>query len=180
MAQVLDWLQPARFRLSLRYGPQRRDRYGRLLAQAYLPDGRNLGALLIADGLAHAIVVPPNGIDAIECLAASERRARDQRLGIWAIDRFSGEPSARLTPPLDGFRLVEGRVLRVGQSRRSLWLNLDGGFAVRIARKDLIYFSQPAPAALHQRQIRVRGWVRRHDGRVGMQLRHPAMLELVD
>ena len=41
---------------------QQRDRYGRLLAYLYLPDGRMLNELLLQEGLAQLLTVPPTGV----------------------------------------------------------------------------------------------------------------------
>jgi endonuclease YncB( thermonuclease family) len=69
---------------ALRYvlGRDPEDRYGRALVTAWLPDGRAVNALLVARGYATTLTVPPNTRYAGR-LAALERRARSQDLGLW-------------------------------------------------------------------------------------------------
>lgn len=61
---------------------QERDRYGRLLAYVYLPDGTMLNERLLAEGYALKMTIPPN-VRYAERLMAAERRARDEGRGLW-------------------------------------------------------------------------------------------------
>jgi micrococcal nuclease len=67
----------------LRYGPERRDRYGRVLAYVY-PAGsrRSVSATLVARGRGTVLVIPPNSGHA-ERFRALERWARQRGLGLW-------------------------------------------------------------------------------------------------
>ena len=156
-------------------GRERRDRYGRLLAHAWLPDGRSVARILLERGLAIGITVPPNTAH-YRCYRAAERIAREQRRGIWRHARYRGIPAAALAANASGFHVVEGTVARVGESRRSWWLELDG-LTVRLPKTDLAYFRDMDPAALAGRGIRVRGWIYRAGGAARMDLRHPGAIE---
>jgi len=70
-------------RVLLRFGPERRDRYGRLLAYVY-PAGepRSVGAELIARGYGRELTIPPNRAHQAP-YSRLERRARAQRRGLW-------------------------------------------------------------------------------------------------
>lgn len=163
--------------LSLEVGRDAHDRYGRLLAHLYLPDGRNLSRLLLAEGLGLAVAVPPN-LRHLECYFAAEAEARAARRGLW-----SGHPvvaATDLPASAEGFHLVRGRILRVGNSRRSLWLNLEGGLALRIDRADLANFPDLKPDVLEGRELEVRGWIYRRKGERRMQVRHAAALRWLD
>jgi micrococcal nuclease len=59
-----------------------RDRFGRLLAYAYLPDGTFLNAALVESGYAQTMTIPPNVAHADE-LRALERTARREGRGLW-------------------------------------------------------------------------------------------------
>ncbi|HEY9148940.1 MAG TPA: thermonuclease family protein, partial [Gammaproteobacteria bacterium] len=59
----------------LRLDQERHDRYGRLLAHPYLADGRSLSKLLLQEGLAAAVVVPPN-LWHSDCYLQQEQAAR--------------------------------------------------------------------------------------------------------
>lgn len=58
------------------------DRYGRILAYAWLPDGRMLNEVLIREGYAQAYTVPPN-VKYQEILLSAQRKAREERKGFW-------------------------------------------------------------------------------------------------
>jgi hypothetical protein len=169
--------------VGLRYGPERRDRYGRLLAHVYLADGRSLEAELLKRGLAAHIVVPPNA-GSWQCYRRVEQLARTTQQGVWA-DFYRPVPVATLAGDTRGFRIITGRIIRVGESRRSLWLNFSPysgkgprkGVAVRIDRNDLQYFEDWDPRELRGQNVIVRGWLSPYKQQQVMRLRHPAGLE---
>ena len=65
------------------------DRYGRLLAWVWLPDGTLFNADLVASGYARLLTIPPN-VRHLEVLRPLERQARAAGRGLWAAP-----PSAR-------------------------------------------------------------------------------------
>lgn len=162
-------------RLGLRYDRERRDRYGRLLAHVYLDPAHSVTARLLADGYGAVVAVPPN-LWNLACYRREEAAARRAGRGLWGLAYYRPLSARRLPRHAQGFRLVTGRVSRVGESRHSLWLNLEGGMALRIARKDLIYFRGFDAARWQGRRVEARGWLRLYRGRPVMQIRHPFML----
>ncbi|NLC70567.1 MAG: hypothetical protein GX751_04315 [Desulfuromonadaceae bacterium] len=62
-------------------GNPQRDDYGRLLAYVYLPDGRMVNLMLIENGL--ATVFRRYAFDNKECFLEAERKAREDRQGMW-------------------------------------------------------------------------------------------------
>lgn len=161
-----------------RYGNERRDRYGRTLAHLYLPDGNNLAALMLGRGMSTAVVVPPNDRNS-ECYFQVESTARERGTGIWSHPRYRPVDSRRLSRSADGFRVVTGRVERVGAGRTAIWLNLPGNFALKIDRDDLGSFAGLDPLALEGREVVARGWIYRRDGQLRVTIRHPANLEVL-
>jgi micrococcal nuclease len=161
--------------LTLQYDTTRQDRYGRLLAHAFLQGGDNLAVQLLEQGLATALVVPPN-TRAADCYRRIEDRARAARLGVWSFPDYQSVAAADLSPDTRGFRLVVGRVLDIRQSRYSIWLQLDGPLAAHVARRDLEYFPADYPAALLGRRVEVRGWLKPDTGGLKLNIRHPAAL----
>ena len=173
-----DLLDAAGGRLHLRFGRERRDDYGRLLAHAYLPDGRSIDRLLLERGLAVRVTVPPNTRHH-ECYARAERVARDAGRGVWTVPRFSGLPVAELPRDAGGFHVVTGSIERVGESRHAWWLVLDG-LTLRLHKRDQRRFDHLEPRALAGRSLRVRGWIYRARGSARMNLRHPAAVEWLE
>lgn len=68
--------------VSLRYEAECRDRHGRWLAWVSLGD-REVNALLVERGHACVLHLPPTGSDRVSAFRAAERRAREERRGLW-------------------------------------------------------------------------------------------------
>ncbi len=77
----------ARGRQTFAYGPERRDRYGRILAYVYVTDGKGdvtfVNAELVRAGWARTLEIPPNTRFAAT-FAAAEEEARRARRGVWS------------------------------------------------------------------------------------------------
>jgi micrococcal nuclease len=69
-------------RVWLEYDVGRTDKYGRTLAYVYLADGTFFNALLLKEGYAQIMTVPPNVKYAEEFLAL-QREARENNMGLW-------------------------------------------------------------------------------------------------
>ncbi len=110
--------------VGLRYGVERQDHYGRTLAHIFSADGENLGAALLRQGLAMAIVIPPD-LWGLDCYPDAEREAREAGRGLWAHPDFQPRESRSLGMRDEGFMLVRGRVQRIGRSRDARWINLE-------------------------------------------------------
>jgi micrococcal nuclease len=61
---------------------QTRERYGRLLAHVYLPDGEMFNEEVVGAEYAQPVAVPPNVKYEIVFLRLS-KEARDKRRGLW-------------------------------------------------------------------------------------------------
>ncbi len=175
----LESLAPPGARVKLRFDVERADRYGRLLAHVFLDNGANVQAELLEAGLATTLVVPPNEWNHL-CYDRLERAARDDRRGIWRLERYRPIAANGLKPDTRGFRIITGQVIRIGESRGNLWLNLAPGVALRIPRDDLIYFRAVPPRSLLFRRVEARGFVHRRKGELRMTVRHPAALRPLD
>jgi len=62
---------------------QLHDRYGRLLAYVYLPDGRMLNEVLVEEGYATVYTFPPN-VKYAERFVELQRKAMMERKGLWS------------------------------------------------------------------------------------------------
>jgi micrococcal nuclease len=69
---------------SVRYrvGREPRDRYGRLLAYVWLPDGRMVNRLLAENGYARQLTIAPND-QLAPAFGRAVAQARDARRGMW-------------------------------------------------------------------------------------------------
>ncbi len=159
-------------------GVDNTDRYGRKLAHLYDQQGKNITELQLRAGLGFAITFPPN-LQNKDCYQAAESQARRARRGLW---RTASVPvdAGKLLGNEEGFHLLYGRIERIGKSRRSLWLNLAQGPALRIDWSDWKNFHGLDPAGLPGKRLEVRGWLYRRKGQQRMQVRHPAAIRWLE
>jgi micrococcal nuclease len=69
-------------RVRYRLGVEQRDRFGRALVYVWLADGRLFNAMLVRDGYARPLTIPPN-VEFADRLVALARRARRDGRGLW-------------------------------------------------------------------------------------------------
>jgi len=172
---LIQLLAKSSNKVILQYGEKAKDHYKRRLAHVFLADGTNVSEQLLLKGLAYRIAVPPN-LWAQDCYLKAENKARESKIGLWSRDITQ---STQLPLNSKGFQYVEGEIYRIGHSRKSIWLNLNGNLSVRIALKDLHYFKDINIEQLQNKQIRVRGWVHNYKKENILRLRHSSMLEIV-
>ncbi len=179
-ARLLTLLRQARMRVTVMPGLQRRDRYGRLLAHLFLPDGRNLQRLMLDEGLAFRIAVHPN-LRLQDCYTETERKAREAKRGIWGHPYFRVWRADALHRHARGFRIVRGRVRGISQRRGRLDIRLEGRLMLRIPRRSVKYFeTDPRYRRLRGREVEARGWL--IPTRYGplMNITHPNDLRVID
>ena len=70
-------------KIYLRYGAEKRDHYGRLLAYVYTQNGEFANRVLLKHGAAYCLYKPPN-IKHFNVLLSSQRGAMLQRRGMWS------------------------------------------------------------------------------------------------
>jgi endonuclease YncB( thermonuclease family) len=167
-------------------GPET-DRYGRVLAIAYLDDAReSLQQALLARGQAR-VAARIGDRSCAELLLKTEGAARAAKRGIWADPNFAPLPShdiTRITTLRGQFALVEGKVLSVRESGATIYVNFGQrwtqDFAVTILKRHRRDFAAAGidPKELEGRRIRVRGWVEQRRGPM-MEASAPEQIEVV-
>ncbi|PVV11120.1 MAG: hypothetical protein B6D72_05500 [gamma proteobacterium symbiont of Ctena orbiculata] len=163
-------------RVRLCLDAEKRDRYGRTLAHLYDHRGESINRQLLRQGAGYQIAVPPN-LRNLRCYQDAEREARRGLSGVW---RHPIADAAELHGTESGFRILTGRVARVGKSRSSLWLNLEGGLALRITWDDWERFEVEDPDNLLHAAVEIRGWIYHRDRRQRIRVRHPASIRWLD
>ncbi len=167
-----------RQQVELRFDQERQDHYGRLLAHAFVADGRNITEQLLLAGAGSQLVVPPNTWQ-VSCYQAAVDDARRQRKGIWALDEYRPIAADQLDLRSEGFHLVRGRISHVSSDAKAVWLNFVGIFAARIDRRDLANFPGVDPEKLVGAEVEVQGWIQARKGRLSLRLRHPTALKII-
>lgn len=174
----LESLAPPGTSLRLRTDAQDRDRYGRLLAHAYLPDGRNLSAELLRAGLGELLVLAPNVWQA-DCLAEAEARARRAGRGVWALPSHRVQSAARVAVWQPRFAVVRGRITAVKPDRRGTELVLDERVTLWIPHAVRRTLPPPALTARTGQTVTARGMLSPRGTSASIVIRHRATLEWV-
>ena len=164
--------------LLLQHGKQKLDRYGRLLAHAFLENGENVAAHLLRQGRATTSVIPPNDWGA-RCYQQIENTARKAKRGLWTLPDYRSHAAESLPPDSSGFRIVSGRISASRRTRHSLWLELDGPLSVQIPLENISSFNAFDFNALGGSRIEVRGWIRQNGKRLKLKVQHPAALVIM-
>lgn len=159
------------------YDAERHDRYGRLLAYVFLPDGRELQEILLREGLAWFVAIDPN-IARLTAHRAAEAEARAFRRGIWAEPQYEAVPAERLSPADTGFVRFSGLVVAVERHGDAIELQLTPQVRLVIAPSVLAAFGQ-SPQALRGKRVLARGWLAEYKNHLRLRITHPAMLELL-
>ena len=182
-------IAPHNNRVDLVYGLERHDRYKRTLAHLFTPDGENLQAHLLLQGMATAIAHPPN-IAYSECYARQEKTARCDGKGIWSNPEQAVLQAADLDAESKGYHLVSGKVEHISQTAKGVWIFMSE-LMLGIPRKNLADFDQAELLFLRGKQLTARGWIQpksrkqankkfRHGRTVRyyMHIRHPSAIEI--
>jgi len=165
-------------KVRLSAGVERYDRYKRRLAYLSLPDGADVQKILLEQGLAFAIAVPPDIKHAADYLA-SENVARKARRGLWAKPaRLFKRPEAISARDKGRFRLVKGKVTRVIRAKRNIYLKLAKNFSVKIPQAVWRKNWRGSPDRLRGKTLEVRGWVWKNRYGYLLSVKHPIMLRL--
>ena len=69
-------------KVKLTFDVQKTDRYGRILAYAYLENGVFLNQYLVENGFAVVATFPPN-VKFVEVFTKAEKSTRNKKLGLW-------------------------------------------------------------------------------------------------
>ncbi len=174
----LKHLLPKHTAITLQYGKDRKDHYGRTLAHLFLADGRNIQVLLLKKGLASALMIPPN-TDYARCYLKVEKQARCQKIGLWS-NKNSILPSTQIKPGSRGFHLVRGKVTHIDRNTNGIWVQL-GKLTLGIRPKNFNLFDIKKLKSLTGKTLLVRGWLNRyHHNQFYMRIRHPLAIEVID
>ncbi len=167
-----------------------RDRQGRLSAQIVVvgPAGQPslwLQGELLRAGQAFFYPAHPMADAPAQAMLALESEARREARGLWA-DAANRVQDARTPATIHpGFRLVEGVVQGVGESRHSLFVNFGPDyrkdFTIVVQRSDREGFAGGLRTirALQGRHIRVRGLVFQQGG-PAIRAMHQQVIEILD
>jgi Staphylococcal nuclease homologue len=166
------------------------DRYGRVLARAYVARNgtwRPVEIDLVAAGQAFVSPYADNQNCAGDLIAA-ERRARVGKVGLWDdpyyAAREADDPAAVLAA-LGRFTIVEGRVVSVRESGGTIYVNFgrrwSEDFTVTISKRNERSFAEHGvvPKALAGRRVKIRGVIEERGG-PWIEVVAPGQIEIAD
>lgn len=170
---------------------QQRDRYGRIVAHAFVrgSDGseRWLQGDLLANGHARAHF-PGDDTPCSEALVAAEGHARGSGIGLWAHAAYTPKPAwqSRILSRSPGtYQIVEGKVRRAERKGERIHLyfgrDMRSDFtivvAAELARGESAWVARLLDAT--GTAIRIRGWITMSNGPM-IEVAHPVQIEMLD
>lgn len=173
-------------KVTLVYDGNKTDRYDRLLAHVYLPDGTWLNKALLDAGVAQVYSFPDNRRHLRELLKA-EAEARKAQKGTWGHETWQVLEAETLTPDtrIGQFRLVEGTPLKAARVNDRVYLNYGADwrtdFTVEIPEKFLGLFEEEGIDPLTDypnKKLRVRGRLKPVNG-VLITVTHPEQIRIL-
>ena len=161
------------YAVKLRYGKDKFDRHGRLLAHVFAGD-ENVTEIMLRQGLAVHVTVSPN-LWQHQCYRRAENEARFKNRRIWQLPFYQYPPVSELST--GGFHLLQGNVTAVKLRGKRWEINLSH-LTLSIGRANRRYFNKKSLAALLDKRVFVRGWVRKRKKHFYLGLKHPDMLKV--
>ena len=166
-------------------GPEQ-DRYGRLVALAYIDEGGpSVQQTMLEQGRAR-VSARVGDKTCASVLLGAERDARSAGRGLWSDPNFAplrSQDTSRIAGARGEFALIEGKVLSVRESGATIYLNFGRrwtrDFTVTIPKRVRREFSAAGmdPKQLEGYPVRIRGWVEQRSGPV-LNVVVPEQIEL--
>lgn len=169
--------------VTLYFGGQRQDRYGRALAHLFLKDGLWVQGEMLKFGMARVYTFPHNRAIAAEMLTL-EKIARQNNSGIWAMNYYKPKQQETSEKYYNSFQLITGIVRKVVKIRGTYYLNFGKDwkkdFTVviksRAARKFLK--AKIKPEDYKGKRIEIRGWLKSFNGPM-IEATHPEQITII-
>lgn len=163
----------------LTQGREKEDKHGRLLGYLDLLDGIDVQQQLIKRGYAFVVAFPPD-IDRLGQFVRLEDTARKQKKGVWGDTFYTPVPIDDHKSMGGGFRLVTGKVTKVGASKKNVRLSIGDDLVIGVRHQAWKQFWKINAETLLGKTIVARGWVSKGSkGRPAyLRIRHPAMIEI--
>ncbi len=163
--------------IRIKYDAEKKDRYRRTLAHLFLSDGTSIQSLILQNGLATTLTIPPD-LEFLPCYQSSEAFAVAAGKGLWSLKQYQAISAANIENGLTGYHIISGIVDYIGESKSAVWINMGPNFVVKIKREDLSYFDAGVFDKLVGKTLIARGWLHHFDNKYRIQVRHPVDLYL--
>lgn len=162
----------------------RENRMGHMLAHVERDDGLWLQGELLNEGLAHVMTTETTPEQA-ERMYTFERAARAEKKGLWSDPRWNVLTPDEAKNYNGEFRIIEGKVYSIAMRNNVFYVNFSkdwkDDFTLTIPSSRRMAFARAGYniQSLTNKNIRVRGWMRQHNGPL-IEITHPQQIEILD
>lgn len=174
-----ELLKKNQYQISLRFGRERFDRYSRVLAHVYTPDGINISNWLLEKGYARTLSIPPNIVLA-DCYKRSEKIAQEKSLRIWRLKSHKVIDAKKLSLYKKGFVRLQGKITKIKVRKKSIKMELASNnkrpISILVSKKNLVYFEEKTLDKLLGQVITISGILKKRHGKRIIYLNYPTQL----
>jgi len=169
--------------VTLYFGGQRKDRYGRALAHLFLEDGKWVQGEMLKYGMARVYTFHDNR-SVVPEMMGYEHTARQNNSGIWAMDYYKSKQQETSGKYHNSFQLVTGTVRKVAKIRGTYYLNFGENwredFTIMIKSRAARKFikAEIMPENYAGKKIEVRGWLKTYNGPM-IEATHPEQIIII-
>lgn len=165
-------------KVRLEFAQQKQDKYKRYLAHIFTENDLHINLELVRLGFASVNIFPPN-ITYVDNLINASNIAEQKKLGIWQYSSYAIKPVQELNLNNKyGWQRIVGKVLKIHQTRKNVYLIMSDTFKLRIKRKFVHFFGNIED--LKGKTIEARGWVNKSKKQLLMQVKHPSVLRVIN
>ncbi|MDO7667735.1 MAG: thermonuclease family protein, partial [Pseudomonadota bacterium] len=155
---------------------QKREKYKRLLAHLFLPNGEHLNKEIVKAGLATLCIIPPN-LSYVKELKKAESQAQQQGLGIWSMSAYRPITVNHLPEKVSGWQRFLATPKELTSTRKYVRLILNNHVDMRIAKEHLALF--PDLKMYIGKRLEIRGWAAKNKDHYSILVRHPSAIILL-
>lgn len=151
-----------------------KDKYNRELALVFNQSGQLINAGLVANGLAHSLIILPNQ-NFWRCISDAQTIAVNKKSNIWSTSAYQLKIPAQVKPN-QGIQLIQGHITKIINTSKYRWILMDRHLWIKIPRENLIYFEDQHLLLEQGKDLTVIGYVYRSHNQLRLTLYHPSML----
>ncbi|GKT12869.1 MAG: micrococcal nuclease [Thiomicrorhabdus sp.] len=168
--------------IGVEYDQTKIDEFGRQLVHLFLKDGTNIQKKILESGFAVNRPAKDNNRYA-QCYFEAEKKARANNIQLWDVLKkypdlhFPLAKSSELNLEDTGFRIIQGKVIKVMKSKTNYIINMDTT-GIRISKKYWDKFDFNKIKRLKGKTIEVRGMAYLYKRVMFMKIDHPSSINV--
>lgn len=156
------------------------DRYQRTLAHIFLPDGSNIQQLILEQGLATPLTIPPN-LAFVECYQQASHIAMEDKRGLWADPAYAMiEPDNIKPAHINKYIAVTGIITGITRFDSATEIRLAHNVDLVINKSTYRYFENIDLDNLVGRRVSARGWLKKRKNVYQIRISHPVELVIIN